>query len=56
MILFGLTGSTSGDLALAAAIRTAVLAAVSARQLSRAQLVNAAAEVLATKHISLCPA
>ncbi|MFZ0172103.1 MAG: glycoside hydrolase family 3 N-terminal domain-containing protein [Acidimicrobiales bacterium] len=54
MVLFGLSASASGDLALAAAIRRAILAAVAAGQLSRAQLTRAAAEVLATKKVALC--
>jgi hypothetical protein len=55
MVLYGPSGSVSTDLDTAAAIRTAILAAVAAGQLSRTQLIRAAAEVLAAKSVRLCP-
>jgi beta-N-acetylhexosaminidase len=55
MVLFGPSGSTSTDLDTAAAIRAAILSAVAAGQLSRTQLVRAAAEVLSAKKVRLCP-
>jgi beta-N-acetylhexosaminidase len=55
MVLYGPSGSTSTDLATAASIRAAILSAVASRQLSRTQLVRAAAEVLSAKKVQLCP-
>lgn len=55
MVLFGSTGTTSGDLAVAARTATAIVTAVNDRELSKAVLVNAAAQVLAAKKIHLCP-
>jgi len=54
MVLFGSTGTTSGDLALAASTANAVVAAVTSGALTKSQLVNAAAEVLAAKKVNLC--
>lgn len=54
MVLFGPTGSMAGDLAVAAAIRTAALSAVAAGHLSRGDLEKAAAHVLTAKAVELC--
>jgi beta-N-acetylhexosaminidase len=54
MMLFGSSGSTSRDLALAASISHSLVAAVGSKQLSEAQLVSAAAAVLAVKRINVC--
>ena len=55
MVLFGSTGSTNGDLALAASTSNAIVAAVDSGALPKSELVNAAAQVLAAKKINLCP-
>ncbi len=55
MVLFGSTGTTSGDLSLAAATSDAIVSAVTSGALQKSTLVNAAAEVLATKKVNLCP-
>jgi beta-N-acetylhexosaminidase len=55
MVLFNSTGTTSGDLTLAASTSNAIVAAVSSGALPKSELVAAAAQVLADKKISLCP-
>jgi beta-N-acetylhexosaminidase len=54
LVEFGSTGSTTGDLALAASTSGAIVAAARSGALSRSQLVNAVAQVLAAKKINLC--
>jgi len=56
MILYGSTGSTAGDLSLAASASDAIVAAVSSGALPKSTLVDAVAQVLAAKKINLCPA
>lgn len=56
MVLFGPTGSMSGDLDVASAISQAVRDAVAAGHLSRRGLTAAASEVLAAKNVNLCGA
>ncbi|MGO8876480.1 MAG: glycoside hydrolase family 3 N-terminal domain-containing protein [Acidimicrobiales bacterium] len=55
MVLFGSSGTTSGDLGVAASTVSAIVAAVNDRELSKSVLVNAVAQVLAAKKIHLCP-
>ncbi len=55
MVLFGSTGSTSGDLSLAASTSQAIVTAVTDGKLPKAQLLNAVEEVLAAKKVNLCP-
>jgi beta-N-acetylhexosaminidase len=55
MVLFGSTGTTGGDLSLAASTSNAIVAAVSSGALPKSQLVAAAAQVLAAKNVNLCP-
>jgi beta-N-acetylhexosaminidase len=54
MVLFNSTGTTSGDLALAASASNDIVAAVNSGVLAKSALVNAAAHVLATKKVNLC--
>ena len=54
MVLFNSTGTTSGDLALAGAVSTAIVTAVSSGTLARARLVTAAAKVLIAKQVNVC--
>jgi beta-N-acetylhexosaminidase len=54
MVLFNSTGTTSGDLALAAGISRAIVAAVSSKSLARARLISAATKVLIAKHENVC--
>lgn len=54
MVLFGLSGSTSGDLATAAAAAAEIAGAVTAGSLARSQLVAAVEQVLTAKHVDLC--
>jgi len=55
IVEFGSTGSTSGDLELAASTSNAVVAAVNSGALPKSDLVDAAAQVLAAKKVNLCP-
>jgi beta-N-acetylhexosaminidase len=55
LILFGSPSSPSASLALAAKISTAIVNAVNAGTLSRATLVSAAAQVLASRNQLSCP-
>jgi beta-N-acetylhexosaminidase len=54
MVLFNSTGTTSGDLALAGAVSTAIVTAVGSGTLARVRLVTAAAKVLIAKQINVC--
>jgi beta-N-acetylhexosaminidase len=56
MVLFNSTGTTSGDLALAAGVSHAIVAAVSSGALARGRLIAAAAKVLSAKQINVCSA
>jgi len=56
MVLYGSTGSTAGDLAVAASTSDAIVAAVNSGTLPKSELVSAAAQVLAAKRVNLCPA
>jgi len=56
MVLYGSTGSTAGDLAVAASTSDAIVAAVNSGTLLKSELVSAAAQVLAAKRVNLCPA
>jgi beta-N-acetylhexosaminidase len=55
MVLFGSTGVTSEDLALAASTSNAIVSAVNSGALPKSELVAAAAQVLASKKVNLCP-
>jgi len=54
MVIFGPSGTTGVDLAVAAGISHALVGAVETRKLSRAQLVSAVAAVLDVKKIDVC--
>ncbi len=54
LVLYGLSDSTSQDLATAAATTNAIVAAVGDGKLSKTQLVDAVAQVLAAKKVNLC--
>jgi beta-N-acetylhexosaminidase len=56
MVLFGSTGTTSGDLAVAASTSNAIVAAVNDNSLPKVELVSAVAQVLTAKKIDLCGA
>jgi beta-N-acetylhexosaminidase len=54
LVLYGLSDSTSQDLATAAATTNAIVAAVGDGKLSKTQIVDAVAQVLAAKKVNLC--
>jgi beta-N-acetylhexosaminidase len=54
MVLFNSTGTTSGDLAMAASVSKAIVAAVKAGKLARARLISAVTKVLAAKQVDIC--
>jgi beta-N-acetylhexosaminidase len=56
MVLYGSTGSTSGDLSIAASTSNAIVAAVNSGHLRKSELVNAVAQALTAKKIELCAA
>jgi beta-N-acetylhexosaminidase len=56
MILYGSSGTTSGDLSIAASTSNAIVAAVNSGRLRKSELVNAVAQVLTAKTIDLCTA
>lgn len=55
VVLYGLSSSSAADVSEAVAIRKAIVVAVRTGGLRRSLLDEEAAEVLATKHVKLCP-
>jgi beta-N-acetylhexosaminidase len=55
MVMFGLPATTAATVAQTFAIRSAIVSAVANGTLARSRLINAAATVLASRHVNLCP-
>jgi beta-N-acetylhexosaminidase len=54
MVMFGLPATTSATVAQTFAIRSAIVSAVANGRLARSRLIDAAAAVLASRHVNLC--